>query len=99
MKHAMTTFFLGATTALAHGGDDAAAVQGETYWLSTGDHGIVLALAGLALARMLRPFCRWMDPCHRLSGADVLGDLWQSSRPPDVLSADFQQHMVARGAS
>ena len=49
MKHAISAFFSGAGllsagAALAHGGHEAAVVQGDAHWLMQGDHLAVLAL-------------------------------------------------------
>lgn len=48
MKHAITAYVLSATAALAHGGHEAATLQGEVHWLTQVDHLVVLVLGGLA---------------------------------------------------
>jgi hypothetical protein len=58
MKHAMTVFFLSTGAALAHGGHDEAVLRGETHWLTTGDHVIVLVLTCFALGLCARPVLR-----------------------------------------
>ena len=58
MKHAISAFFSGAGllsagAALAHGGHEAAVVQGDAHWLMQGDHlavlGLVVLFAGLVV--------------------------------------------------
>lgn len=58
MKHAITVFFLSAGAALAHGGHEAAVVQADAHWLTTGDHVILLLLAGIAVGLIARPVLR-----------------------------------------
>lgn len=58
MKHAITVLFLSAGAAAAHGGHEEAIVQGDVHWLTTGDHAIVLLLAGIAVGLIARPVLR-----------------------------------------
>ena len=53
MKKAITAYVLSASAALAHGGHEAALVQGEAHWLTAPDHLAVLVLAGLLVGGVL----------------------------------------------
>lgn len=54
MKHAMTAYMLSASAALAHSGHEEAVAMGDTHWLTTGDHLIVVVLAVSGLVLGLR---------------------------------------------
>lgn len=58
MKHAILVYLLSGGAALAHAGHDAAVIEGDAHWLTTGDHVIVLVLVGLACGLGLRAALR-----------------------------------------
>ena len=58
MRHTITAYALTTGAAFAHGGHEEAVLRGEAHWLTTGDHLIVLGLAGLAVGFGLRAALR-----------------------------------------
>ncbi|SMX27926.1 hypothetical protein TRP8649_02038 [Pelagimonas phthalicica] len=54
MKHAIIALLLSANAAAAHQGHEAAIVEGDSHWLTQGDHLVIVALAAIASAMAAR---------------------------------------------